>query len=244
MTVETEGEKKSRDPEPGRGPPPSPPPCWNGTRPRRPHAAAVADALVLAEADGLSSHGLSRLAAYADQAAAGKVDGFARPVVSRPRPAALTVDALTGFAFPALETGLRALADPARDTGVAPSAVANSHHFGVAGHPVEAAGTERAGRDRLRQLAGGDRPGGGARPVFGTKPDRLRLSPSRRGRSPIIDPQPQQGLPRQGDGRRPAGRAYPEGWALDAHAIRPPTRRPRLPAPWCRWATPRERRWC
>ena len=47
--------------------------------------AAVARALVAAEADGLKGHGLSRLPSYAAQAKVGKVDGFAVPQASRPR---------------------------------------------------------------------------------------------------------------------------------------------------------------
>lgn len=181
------------------------------------NAAAVADALVLAEADGLSSHGLSRLAAYADQASAGKVDGFARPVVSRPRPAALTVDALTGFAFPALEAGLPALADAARDTGVAVLAVANSHHFGVAGHPVE-----RLARAGLVGIAFGNSPAaiapwGGARPVFGTNPIAFAC-PRAGGADPLVI---DLSLSKVARGKvmvaAQRGEPIPEGWALDAH---------------------------
>ena len=57
------------------------------------NAAAVARALVKADADGIPSHGVSRLPAYADQAKAGKVDGFANPDVSFPVKASIRVDA-------------------------------------------------------------------------------------------------------------------------------------------------------
>ena len=49
------------------------------------NASIVAHGLVLAEADGLKSHGLLRVPIYAAQAKAGKVDGFATPAVERPR---------------------------------------------------------------------------------------------------------------------------------------------------------------
>ena len=42
-------------------------------------------ALVLAEADGIKGHGLSRVPIYAAQAKVGKVDGFATPAVTRTR---------------------------------------------------------------------------------------------------------------------------------------------------------------
>ena len=57
------------------------------------NARRVARALNAAEADGLKGHGLSRLPTYAAQAKRGKVDGFAEPVLSRPRPAVIAVDA-------------------------------------------------------------------------------------------------------------------------------------------------------
>src|SRR5258708_21796019 len=101
------------------------------------NARIVAEALIAAEADGLASHGLSRLPAYADQALAGKVDGFARPSLEQISPAAVRVDAATGFAFPAIRLGIEALIPLTRTQGIAALAIANSHHFGVAGLPVE-----------------------------------------------------------------------------------------------------------
>ena len=68
-------------------------------RTSEPNAASVARALVAAEADGLKGHGLSRVPTYAAQAKVGKVDGFAQPVISRPKPALVAVDAAHGFAF-------------------------------------------------------------------------------------------------------------------------------------------------
>src|SRR5215468_7591022 len=73
------------------------------------NAASVARALVAAEADGLKGHGLSRLPTYAAQARVGKVDGFAVPTVTSPRPGALAIDAAYGFAFPAIALALREL---------------------------------------------------------------------------------------------------------------------------------------
>ncbi|NBB84262.1 MAG: Ldh family oxidoreductase [Alphaproteobacteria bacterium] len=179
------------------------------------NAAAVARALVAAEADGLASHGLSRLAAYADQAASGKVDGRVRPVAVRPRPAAVAVDAATGFAFPALEVGLPALAEAARETGVAGLAIANSHHFGVAGHPVET--LARAG---LVGIGFGNSPAaiapwGGAERLFGTNPIAFAC-PRKGDADPIVV---DLSLSKVARGKvmvaAQRGAPIPEGWALD-----------------------------
>ncbi len=51
----------------------------SATARRKDNARVVAKALVLAEADGIKTHGLLRTAFYAAQAKAGKVDGFATP---------------------------------------------------------------------------------------------------------------------------------------------------------------------
>ena len=83
-------------------------------------AQIVAKALVRAEADGISSHGVARVPPYAEQAKCGKVDGFAKPSVNRPRPAVINVDSHIGFAFPAIELGLKDGIEAAKENGVAP----------------------------------------------------------------------------------------------------------------------------
>ncbi|MBU2326939.1 MAG: Ldh family oxidoreductase, partial [Alphaproteobacteria bacterium] len=67
------------------------------------NARSVARALVAAEAAGQGGHGLRRVEAYSAQARAGKVDGGAEPRAQRPRPGVLTIDAMNGYAYPALD---------------------------------------------------------------------------------------------------------------------------------------------
>ena len=81
------------------------------------NAASVADALIAAEADGLPSHGLSRVAAYADQAKAGKVDGHAVPTLTATAPGTLLVDAKDGFAYPAIAAAIPRAAEMAKIAG-------------------------------------------------------------------------------------------------------------------------------
>src|SRR3954449_9086263 len=78
------------------------------------NARSVARALVRAEAEGLKGHGLSRVPSYAAQARVGKIDGFAVPEVSRPKPAVVAIDAAHGFAFPALDAAVATLPEVAR----------------------------------------------------------------------------------------------------------------------------------
>jgi (2R)-3-sulfolactate dehydrogenase (NADP+) len=179
------------------------------------NARSVARALVAAEADGLASHGLSRLPAYADQALAGKVDGFAVPVARRTKPAVIAVDAASGFAFPALDAGIAAAVPAARETGLVAVAVGRSHHFGVAGHLVE-----RLAGVGLVGIAFGNSPAaiapwGGAKPLFGTNP--IAFAWPRAGAAPLVV---DLSLSKVARGRimvaAQKGEAIPEGWALDA----------------------------
>lgn len=177
--------------------------------------AAVAAALVAAEADGLASHGLSRLPAYADQARSGKVAGMAEPTLTRTALAALRVDARDGFAYPALALGLKAAADLAPETGVVALAIANSHHFGVAGHHVE----KLAARG-LVGMVFGNSPGaiaawGGVKPLFGTNP--IAFACPRANKPPLVI---DLSLSKVARGKimvaAQKGEAIPASWALDA----------------------------
>src|SRR5262245_34751766 len=95
------------------------------------NAKSVARALVAAEADGLKGHGLARVPSYAAQAKNGKVDGFAKPALTRPRAGLLAIDAANGFAFPALDAAIAALPDVTRAQGVSAAGINRSHHCGA-----------------------------------------------------------------------------------------------------------------
>lgn len=178
-------------------------------------ASSVARALVTAECDEQRGHGLARLSAYADQVASGKVDGRAVPAVSRPRPATLHVDAAHGFAFPAVDAALERMTDLAPEQGVVAAAIGRSHHFGVAGHPVE-----RLARSGLVGLAFSNSPAamapwGGARPVFGTNP--IAFGVPRAHADPVVV---DLSLSKVARGKvnlaAQRGEAIPADWALDA----------------------------
>src|SRR4051794_12120075 len=106
-------------------------------------AESTAHALVAAEAQGLGSHGLARVAQYCGHLRRGRVDGKAQPRLMQSKPAALLVDAGAGLAFPACALAVTEAIRSARACGAAFAAVTNSHHFGAAAlhlEPVAAAG--------------------------------------------------------------------------------------------------------
>lgn len=178
------------------------------------NARAVADALIAAEADGLASHGLSRVAAYADQAKAGKVAGAAMPELRVNAPGALFVDAKDGFAYPAIAAGLAKGIDMAKAAGVVGVGIGNSHHFGAAGYHVETAA--KAG---LVALLFGNSPSaiapwGGSKALFGTNP--IAFAAPRAGKAPLVV---DLSLSKVARGKimvaAQKGESIPEGWALD-----------------------------
>ena len=177
------------------------------------NARSVALALIAAERDGIASHGLSRLPFYADQARSGKVDGHANPSVETAG-SVVRVDAGCGFAYPAIAQGLSVAVPLARSQGVAALAIARSHHFGVAGHPVEAIAEAGLVGIALGNTPAAMAPWGGRTPVFGTNP--LAFAAPRHPHPLVVD----LSLSKVARGRimvaAKRGDVIPEGWALDA----------------------------
>jgi len=178
------------------------------------NARSVVRALIAAELDDLPSHGLSRVAYYADQAAAGKVDGQAIPEVSESG-SVVGVDARTGFAYPAIEAGIPPVLAAAQRQGIAALGIRQSHHFGVAGHHVEA-----MARRGLIALGFGSAPAaiapwGGKRPVFGTNPIAF-AAPRAESEDPLVI---DLSVSRVARGKvmmaQRTGEPIPDDWALD-----------------------------
>jgi (2R)-3-sulfolactate dehydrogenase (NADP+) len=178
------------------------------------NAASVARALVAAEADGLKGHGLARVPSYAAQAKVGKVDGFATPRTSQPRPALVLVDAAAGFAYPALDAARPLLVEAARREGVAAVAVRRSHHCGAAGRIAES--LAEAG---LVALFFANTPAaiaswGGSRGLFGTNPIAFACPLPKR--PPLVIDLSLSKVARGNTlAARQKGEAIPEGWALN-----------------------------
>lgn len=179
-------------------------------------AEATARALVLAEAQGLGSHGLSRVGQYATHLRNGRVDGAALPRVLRRKGAALVVDACEGLAFPACELAVREAIAAARASGIAFAGVVRSHHAGVIVDHLRVAA--EAG---LVALGFANSPAampaaGGKHAIFGTNPVAA-VFPRAAGADPLmID----LSLSEVARGKvmvaAKEGKPIPPGWALDA----------------------------
>jgi len=93
------------------------------------NAAALADIVMRAERDGSHSHGLFRIPGYVKALRSGKVDGKARPTVTRTTPAVIRCEGHGCFAPMAQAAALPVLAEAAAEVGVAALSLTGIHHF-------------------------------------------------------------------------------------------------------------------
>lgn len=185
-------------------------------------ASALAAGLAGAERDGIRSHGLMYLPVYCEHLTCGKVVGSAEPVLSRPAPASLVVDAGSGFAHAAIDLGLPALVETARSQGIASLAIRNSYNCGILAYH-----TERIAEVGLVGLGFTNAPAsiapwGGRKAVLGTNPWSLAVPDGRGGARFVIDQSASVIAKSEVIKRSKSGEAIPEGWALDAEG-RPTT---------------------
>ena len=179
-------------------------------------ARATARALVLAEAQGLASHGLGRVAQYGAHLRNGRVNGAAVPTLIKSKGAAAVVDAQEGLAFAACELAVNEAVARAREFGIGIVGVTNSHHCGVLVDHLRAAaeagmvGLGFANSPSAMPAAGGKHPIFGTNPIAAIFPRRgdalplmidLSLSEVARGKLMVAAKE---------------GKSIPAGWALDA----------------------------
>ncbi len=179
-----------------------------------PMAAATAHALVRAEAQGLASHGLSRVPQYATHLRNGRANGRAIATVVKRKGAAVLIDAQQGLAFPACALAVSTAIEVAREFGVCFVGVCNSHHAGViVDHlrPAAAAGMVGLG---FANSPAAMPTAGGKHAIFGTNPIAA-VFPRKAAEPLMID----LSLSEVARGKlmvaAKEGKSIPLGWALD-----------------------------
>lgn len=179
-------------------------------------AEATARALVQAEAQGLGSHGLSRVGQYATHLRNGRVAGDAVPKVKHAKGGAVLVDAGEGLAFPACELAVAEAIARSREFGVAYAGVCNSHHCGVVVdhlRAVAAAGLVGLG---FTNSPAAMPAAGGRHPIFGTNPIAA-VFPRREADPLLVD----LSLSEVARGKlmvaAKEGKSIPLGWAVDRY---------------------------
>ena len=97
-------------------------------------AALLTDSLVLADLRGVHSHGVLRVAEYAEKLRTGGVDPRGRPFVARDGGAALVVDGANSMGQIGSRFAMGLAVERAQSTGVAAAAVRGSNHCGALGY--------------------------------------------------------------------------------------------------------------
>lgn len=179
-------------------------------------AASTAKALVRADAQGLTSHGLSRIPQYTAHLRNGRANGAAVPRIAKHKGAVLWVDADEGLAFPACDMAIAKGIEVAREMGVCFIGIHNSHHCGVVVDHLRAATDAHMVGLGFSNSPSAMPAAGGKHPVFGTNPVAAAF-PRRNAPPLLID----MSLSEVARGKLmvavKAGESIPEGWALDLH---------------------------
>lgn len=179
-------------------------------------AESAARALVAADAQGIGSHGVSRIPLYAAHLRNARIVGDATPRVCHERKAACLIDAGNGMSYPACELAVAESIRRAREFGVAYVGITNSNHFGMTSFHLEP--IAQAG---LVSLAFGNSPAainawGGTKPLFGTNP--IAAAFPRRDALPLMV---DLSLSEVAKGKlmlaAREGKPIPLGWALDVN---------------------------
>ena len=181
-----------------------------------PHqASAVALSIRAAEAEGTRGIGLGYLPWYCQHLRMGKIIGTAVPQLSHPKPGAVFVDAMGGFAHPAYAAGEAALMTAAQTNGIAILGVANAYACGVLGYFSDR--LARAGLVSIcvTNASSTMAPWGGKTPFFGTNP--WAFGAPRTGNDPlVIDSSSSATAYVNLANAARAGTPIPATWALDA----------------------------
>ena len=178
-------------------------------------ASSIARSVVAAEADGQPSVGLAHFIDYLEALEAGRIDGQAVPVITRPALALFQCDARGGAAQPGFDMCFDDFARAAKLFGVAVFSQRNAYTSGALGtfaeRLTEAGLAAIAGTNGPPLLAGS----GSAKPVFCTNPLAF-AAPVADGPPLVID----QALSATAFVKireaAKAGKPIPEGWAIDA----------------------------
>jgi (2R)-3-sulfolactate dehydrogenase (NADP+) len=178
-------------------------------------ARSLAAACVAAQAEGNDGVGLSHLIDYLEALDAGRIDGKAEPVITRPALAVYLSDARAGIAHTGFDRTVDDLAKAARLFGVAIFSQKNAYTCGALGYF-----TGRLAAKGLVSFAATNGPallagGGSAKPVYSTNPMSF-AAPAADGVPLLIDQASSAAAYVAIRKAAQDGEQIPAGWALDA----------------------------
>lgn len=178
-----------------------------------PQARAIADTVTAAEADGARSHGLFRIAFYVKAIQGSGAVPDAEPKLNELAPAIVRVDGGLGFAPLALQVGCDALAERARQQGIAALAINNVFHIAALWPEVERLVEQGLVAFAFTGAISYVAPAGGTRPLYGTNP--MAFGWPRTEGPPIVFDQASSASARgEIQLHLREGKPIPEGWAI------------------------------
>lgn len=178
-----------------------------------PAAESIAKAAVAAEAEGQPTVGLAHFIDYLDALEAGRIDGAATPLISRPAPAVILSDAGGGTAHLGFDMAFEELVAVAETFGVAIFSQRNAYTAGALGYFAG-----RLARRGLVGLAAANGPAllagsGTTKPVFCTNPIAF-AAPTEHGPPLLIDQSSSATAYVNIRSAAERGEVIPDGWAL------------------------------
>jgi LDH2 family malate/lactate/ureidoglycolate dehydrogenase len=177
-------------------------------------AAILADALVDADVNGISTHGVSRLNIYIRRIQRGLIVPTAELRFEQRRPAVLAVDANNGLGQVQAVKTLERLMALAKEHGVAAATIRRSQHFGAQSYYCNRAANRDMVLIAMTNCEPAMSPEGACEAFFGTNPIAASF-PTGKGFAVRIDLA--TSLVARGNiiAAHKAGKPIPEGWALD-----------------------------
>ncbi len=183
---------------------------------KRANIKYLIEAIIETERQGMTSHGLFWVPIYCEHLRCGKLDGKAKPEITRLSPVSFRADAKSGFAHPAIDKGFAKIVPAAKRSGIAALAVTNSYNCGTLGiHTARLAEAGLIGWGFTNAPAS-IAPIGGKTPVVGTNPVSMAAPDGAGGARFIIDQSSSVIARSEVMRHRTEGKPIPFDWALDA----------------------------
>jgi (2R)-3-sulfolactate dehydrogenase (NADP+) len=186
-----------------------------GTTPH--NARYFTEAILVTEMSGLAGHGFYWLQYYCQHVKSGKVDGKAKPKVKMLSPVAIEVDAMRGFAHPAIEAGFAKLVPAAKKYGVATMIVKRSYNAATLGYHTGTLAKQGLLAFGFTNSVPAIAPVGGVTPVIGTNPMSFAVPAGKGKMAFLIDQSSSATAWTNVKTAADEGRTIPLGWALDVN---------------------------
>jgi LDH2 family malate/lactate/ureidoglycolate dehydrogenase len=179
-----------------------------------PDARIAANQLVVADLQGVESHGLARLSGYVDRLRTERIDPRAELTVDRETPSTVAFNANNGLGLLMGPKAMARVVEKAQESGLCMGTVRESNHFGIVGTYVRQATNAGLGGMAMTNAAAIVVPTFGTEPRLGTNPIALGV-PTRRGYPLVIDMSTSTVAWGKIEIARRANLPIPPGWAVD-----------------------------